>query len=220
MESVETSGRTVDEAVQKALQLLGLRREQVEVTVLREGGRGLLGLGTDMARVLVTPQPETKGNGATEDDAGRIAVATLERLLKLMEIPAQVTLKQSGLDGNVPTVALEVTGEYLGVLIGRRGETMAALQYILGLMVNRQLRKWTRVTVDVEGYRERRERMIRDMAYRAADRARRFRQPVVMDPMPPAERRIIHLALQDHPDVTTQSIGEGDNRRVVISPRR
>ena len=107
----------------------------------------------------------------------------------------------------------------MGILIGRHGDTLAALQFLLGLLVSRQAERRVRVTVDIEGYRERRARLLRDMALRAAERVTRYRQPIFLDPMIPSERRIVHLTLQDHPAVATHSIGEGDSRRVVVSPK-
>lgn len=119
----------------------------------------------------------------------------------------------------LPSIELSVSGEYMGILIGRHGDTLAALQFLLGVLVSRRAGRRVRVIVDVEGYRERRASLLRDMAMRAADRAQRYRQPIFLDPMIPSERRIVHLALQDHPYAATHSIGEGDSRRVVVSPK-
>ncbi|MBI4492436.1 MAG: protein jag [Chloroflexi bacterium] len=212
MENVEATGRTVDEAVAKALAKLGRARDEVEVTVLVEGTRGILGIGAEEARVRVRrrePEGELVG----------VARETLQRLLDLMDMPGQVTVTQVEEDARPPSVSLSIRGEYMGILIGRHGETLAALQFLLGLMINRRVGHWVRVVVDVEGYRERRERVLREIAYRAAERAQRYRQSVVMEPMIPSERRVIHLTLQDHPYVGTHSIGEGESRRVVVEPK-
>jgi spoIIIJ-associated protein len=131
-----------------------------------------------------------------------------------------VEIDQAELDDGLPSVQLSIHGEFGGILIGRHGDTLAAIQFILGLITSRRADRRVRIVVDVEGYRERRAKLLRDMAMRAAERAQRYRQPIFMDPMLPAERRIVHLALQDHPSVSTHSIGEGDNRRVVVSPRQ
>lgn len=213
MESVEATGRTVEEAVAKALAKLGRSREEVEVTILAGGTRGILGIGAEEARVRVSRR-EPQGELATT------ARALLGELLELMGMASRISVEAADEAGDPPSVTLSISGEYSGILIGRRGETLSALQFLLGLMVQRRLRRWVRVVVDVEGYRQRREQMLRDMAYRAADRAQRYRQPMMMEPMIPSERRIIHLTLQDHPYVTTHSIGEGDNRRVVVEPKR
>lgn len=118
----------------------------------------------------------------------------------------------------VSPFAFDVTGEDLGILIGRRGQTLATLQYILRLMVSHQLKVWTPIVVDVEGYKQRRSEALQALAARLAEQVRSRGTPFTLEPMPAYERRIIHLALADHPDVTTQSIGEGDLRKVVILP--
>lgn len=213
MESVEATGRTAEEAVEKALAKLGRSRDEVEVTVLVEGTRGILGIGAEEARVRVSHREP-------ESELARLAKASLQQLLDLMDMEAQVTIESAQEDEQPPSVILNITSPYGGILIGRRGETLAALQSLLGLMVNKQTGSWVRVMLDVEGYRERREQMLHDMAYRTAERAQRYRQPIMMEPMIPSERRIVHLTLEDHPYVTTHSIGEGDNRRVVVEPRQ
>ncbi len=237
MESVEGTGRTVDEALENALDELGLERDEVEITVLEEGGRG------QEARVLVTPRDgvqlideigaevgeadeqlgEQDAVTAPSPDAQAVASLAeeiLTELLARMDLASEVQIDQAEIDDGLPTVQLSIHGEFGGILIGRHGETLAAIQFLLGLITSRRLDRRVRVIVDVEGYRERRARLLRDMATRAAERAQRYRQPIFMDPMLPAERRIVHLALQDNPNVSTHSIGEGDNRRVVVSPRQ
>jgi spoIIIJ-associated protein len=111
-----------------------------------------------------------------------------------------------------------VDGESMGALIGRRGETLQAFQFITQLLVNRRVGHWTRVLLDVEGYRSRRERYLKDTALRAAEKAMRYRESIELDPMIPSERRIVHMALADHEYVTTHSEGEGDNRHVIVEP--
>lgn len=221
MESVEATGKTVEEAVEHALEQLGRSREEVEVTVLSEGRAGVLGIGAEEARVVVTPA-QPPGPARTESVAAiaQIARQALQEILDLMQLDARAELVSAESQDGTPTVSLAVTGDSLGILIGRHGETLAALQFLLGLIVNRRAGRWTRVLVDVEGYRERRKKLVHDLALRAADRAQRYRQPIVLDPMIPSERRIVHLALADHPGVTTHSIGEGDHRRVVVTPKR
>jgi spoIIIJ-associated protein len=118
------------------------------------------------------------------------------------------------------TLVLEVIGEELGLLIGRRGETLTSLQFVLNLILAKRLKKWSRVVVDVEGYRSRREATLSGLAKRMAYRVQQTGQAVALEAMPAGERRIIHLALADHPHVSTGSVGEGDHRKVVISPRR
>jgi spoIIIJ-associated protein len=118
-----------------------------------------------------------------------------------------------------PTIFLDILGRDLGMLIGRRGENLAQIQYIVNLLVNRKLGDWTRVIVDVEGYRSRREESLVGLAERVARQVARSHRPIVLEPMPPNERRIVHLTLRGNPDVTTESSGEGANRRITVQPR-
>jgi spoIIIJ-associated protein len=117
-----------------------------------------------------------------------------------------------------PTIFIDVLGRDLGMLIGRRGDHLAHIQYLANTLVNRQLGDWTRVIVDVEGYRSRREESLVGLAERVARQVARSGRPIVLEPMPPNERRIIHLTLRSHPDVTTQSSGEGEQRRITVEP--
>lgn len=212
--SVEASGNTIEEATEKALAQLGASREEVEIQILSHGGRRLLGLGTQEARVRVTLRPPKP-----EEEVTLVANEVLERLLAGMGIEAQVRLRPTDLSEGPNPIVLDITGENLGILIGRRGETLLALQYITRLIVNRRLHQWAEIIVDVEGYKKRRESSLTQLALRMADRATLLGQAVSLEPMPAHERRIIHLALRDHEKVTTESVGEGDLRKVVIFPR-
>lgn len=228
-ESLEVSARTVDEAVAKALAELGLPAEQVHISVLSEGSRGFLGMGAEDARILVTPivetvveeeQPPAEEWEEEEElvpSADTLAEAkeVVQHLLRRMRLNATVVLRPSTPQS---PPALDIRGDDLGLLIGRRGETLGALQFLTNLILHKRLRRRVRVMVDVGGYRLRREQALRDMAQRMAERAWRAQQPVTLEPMPPNERRIVHLALAEHPHVTTQSIGEEGERRVVIMP--
>ncbi|MER3438718.1 MAG: single-stranded DNA-binding protein, partial [Chloroflexota bacterium] len=118
-----------------------------------------------------------------------------------------------------PTIFIDILGPDLGILIGRRGENLAQLQYMVNLIVNKRLGDWTRVIVDVEGYRTRREESLINLAERVARQVARSKRPIMLEPMPPNERRIVHLTLRGNPDVTTESSGEGANRRVTVQPR-
>lgn len=148
----------------------------------------------------------------------------LERLLELMGIQATVTARdpQSPGDGlGQVTAVLDVEGDDdLGLLIGRRGETMASLQYIVNLILTRNSEERETVSVDVAGYRRRREESLNGLAKRMADRVRSEGRTVTLEPMPANERRIVHIALAEDPEVTTASVGEGDFRKVALSPRR
>lgn len=241
MESVEVSARTVDEAIEIALQELGgLKRSQVVIEVLTPGKPGIFGLGGEQARVRVTSLVETTAppEGAEPEELleGQVEVKSIDShevqsaasflrdLLHLMGVPAQVTVRapETPADGvGRATAVLDIEGEEdLGLLIGRRGTTLAALQYLVNVIVTRKLGSRVLVTVDVEHYHRRREETLRNLARRMADRVRQTRRPITLEPMPAAERRIIHLALANDPNVTTSSVGSGDERKVVIRPQR
>lgn len=227
MRSVESHGKTVDEAISQALRRLGRQRDEVEVTVLSEGSRGVFGIGAEMARVRVTVPdaegvevaPTAAADAVPLERLDEIAQDMLTDILELMEIDAEVSVRSVDVESEDPSVMLDVEGDDLGVLIGRRGETLAALQHVLTMLVQRRLQRWVRVNLDVGHYNDRQAAILRSKALRMAERVQRGRTPIAMEPMRPAERRIIHMALADHPDVTTHSIGIGDDRRVVISPR-
>ncbi len=227
MESVDVSAKTVEEAIEKALAELGLERTQVDVEVVREGKSGILGIGGEEARVIVTPRGQGKAEreeGAeeemTEEDIA-LGVEVLERLLALMEVDAEIRVRkpESLGDGSaVVKTVLDISGDDLGILIGRRGETLGSLQYLVNLIVGRRLKAKAGFGVDVAGYRQRREQSLRSLAIHMAERVRQTKQMMVLEPMPPNERRIVHLALADDNTVITESIGEGENRKVVIRP--
>lgn len=211
MESLETSAKTVEEAVALALEKLGASRDEVEVVVLKEGKPGFLGLGGEEATVRVLRRQSEEERQA----AVILAKEVLERLLSLMKVSASIEEKEPSEEGRA-LILLEITGDDLGILIGRRGQTLSSLQYLLYLMVGHQLKAHVPVTIDVAGYRERRQEALRNLAWRMAERVMATGQPVPLEPMPASERRIIHLALQDYPGVITQSIGEGEDRKVTI----
>lgn len=233
--SVEASGRDVEAAIAHGLAELGKTRDEVEIEVLSEGSRGLFGLGAEEARVRISvsePQVveevvekievvEEPAAPPPEQDIQQIAKGILEELLAKMGIRAQVVIRQKVdvEEGELPTVILDIEGDDLGILIGRRGETLAALQYITRLIVSRKTRRWHPLVVDVEQYKVRRERSLRRLAQRMAERVSFSRRPIALEAMPAYERRIVHLALRNHPSVTTKSVGEGDQRKVTIIPR-
>jgi spoIIIJ-associated protein len=336
MESAEASGKTVEDALERALNELGATREEVEMVVLDEGRRaGLFGRGGREATVRVTrlpegermeAQPETpdtriprgrseagagsgrprgarsssRGGGSRSsraplespqprlreedfirppagggDDRGPaprdrggsrgrseaprsrsagpprerrassdrpprerrdrpeiepdinaeevdLAATIVDDLLNILDINADITIREplSAGDGRGSVRAvIDISGDDLGLLIGRRGDTLQALQYLVNLIVGRRYPDTGAVTIDVEHYRHRREEQIVSLAQRMADRVRQTHSPITLEPMPPAERRIVHLLFAEDPDVVSSSIGEGESRKVVISPR-
>jgi spoIIIJ-associated protein len=209
----EFSGKTVDEAIEKGLAELGVARAAVNVEIVREGARGILGLGSEDALVRLTraDTPAAPPHAPAETDAQKI----LEALLEQMGIRSRVEILPAAESEGPDAFALNVVGDDLGMLIGRRGETLRDLEYVVRLMLAPK-HKAAKVVVDVEGYRVRRERVLSELAKRMADRVAANRQPITLEAMPPNERRIVHLTLRDHPFVTTNSIGEGEHRRVMI----
>jgi spoIIIJ-associated protein len=221
MEDVEASGKTVDEAIAKGLQQLGLDRSQVEVEIISEGRTGLFGLGGENARVLVKPLAAEQV--PVESPTIEMAVQLLRRLLELMDIDADVTARAPETPGDGlgrASAVLDVNGEDLGILIGRRGSTLAALQYMVNHMVSRQLKSKALVGVDVERYKRRREEALIGLAQRLADKVKASGRTITLEPMPANERRIVHLALASDPQVVTVSLGEGETRKVLISLKR
>jgi len=149
------------------------------------------------------------------------AQVTLAEILASMNVKASVTAKwgEPEEDDNGSPIYLDVQGEDLSFLLGRRGETLAALQYITRTLVSKRLSKGVSLTVDVEGYRERRREQLRRMARRAAEQVVQRGKPMSLEPMPAEERRLIHIELRDHPAVRTESVGEGNKRKVTIVPK-
>ena len=217
MESLEARAKTVEEAIQQAISQLGVSREEVEVDVISEGKSGILGLGGDEAVVRVTPiQP------AQDEDLTEYVQKTINELLGLLGVDGSAVLQSPPVvEGEEPaeSISLNIEGDDLGILIGRRGQTLSCLQYIVRLIVGHQKRSWLPVIIDVEGYKQRRYQALQVFARQMAEQVHAKKMSFTLEPMPAYERRIIHLALADHKDVTTESIGQGESRRVVILPR-
>jgi spoIIIJ-associated protein len=175
-------------------------------------------LGAEEATVRVIPLQ----SGQEEDEVAALAKKTVEELLRLMKLEAKVepTSPLQATSPEIKSIALEIKGQDLGILIGRRGETLAALQYIVRLIVARHQKTRVPVALDVEGYKQQRYHVLRDLALRLAQNVKATGRSTTLEPMPADERRVIHLALSVNPDVTTQSIGEGEVRKVAILPRR
>jgi spoIIIJ-associated protein len=212
MKSVEISARTVDEAVEQALKELNTEREQVKIEVLDEGAKGLFGLlGSKQARVIVSLVGENK-QAEKEETACNFLAGLLEKLGAKAEID-----KSQDEDGNV---ILEISGDNLGMIIGRRGQMLDAMQYLVNVVANRQGGDWVRFILDAEGYRRRREEALRGLALRTAERVKAQGKRAVLEPMNAAERRIIHMALAEEKGIETHSEGDDPYRRVVIAPKR
>jgi len=210
VKSVEKTGKTVDEAIQAALEELGVKREEAKIEVLDEGAKGFLGiLGARPARVRVTVDNslDAKVNAAREFLAG-----LLERMNVSAEIETEI--------GEDQLVYMRMSGRRMGVVIGRRGQTLDAIQYLVNLVANKLPGPRARIVLDAEGYRDKRAETLRNLATRLAAKAKSERRKTVLEPMNALERRIVHLALADDAEVETRSEGEEPYRRVVILPKR
>lgn len=229
MEEKEFSGKNVEEAIEKGLKELGLSRDDVEVKILDEGKAGLFGLmGASPAKIKLIVKPlkglkaEEKGKATREKLSGVNLISAqkkvkeeLNEILKLMGMEAEVTTSLEE-----EKVVADIKSENGAILIGKKGQTLNALQLIVNLIVNRDEKTRTKVIVDTENYRQRRENALVKMAGEVADEVKSKGRSRELEPMNPAERRVIHLALKDDRDVETTSQGEGNFRRVVVSPKK
>lgn len=211
MRSAEGRGRTLDEAVDAALIELGETRRNVDVKVINEGPSE-----TVVEVTVIDPSAAEAAGGLPQANGKAETVRTLlDGLLKHMGVRAQVQVRP----GSDP-ITLDISGRDLGALIGWRGETLRALQSVTNVMVGKHLDEGERVIVDVERYRQRREHTVREIALRAARQVKMTGDAITLDAMQAFERRAIHLALEGDPDVSSSSIGEEPDRRVVVGPRK
>lgn len=204
------TGRSPEEAIEFALKELDAERGQVEIDVISEGKSGILGIGSEPARVRVTVLGQPT-------DSVRVTSEVLEQLISFMDVDVVVNRKGTESE-DVDAAVFDLNGEDSGLLIGRRGETLRALQLLVGFIVTRKLDQRVNILLDVAGYQERRYKSLRNLAHKVADRVISSRQPVTLEAMPPNERRVVHLALAENPLVTTTSSGVRDGRQVTIEP--
>jgi spoIIIJ-associated protein len=239
--TLEIIAPSVEEAVEKGLSQLGLPATAVKIDILDSGSKGLFGLGGRQARVRlsvegskpadVVKQPEETqvaeikpiivSQDNNEDRALKAARETVQELLEKMRVKAQVTAIY--IEGDNPVeekqIMVNIEGDDLSILIGRRSETLNALQYISSLIVGKELEHWVPLQIDVQGYRSRRERQLKQLAHRMAEQAVHTGKRQVLEPMSASERRIIHVELSTDEQVFTESMGEEPNRKVTISPK-
>jgi len=235
--TLEVIADSLDEALAQGLAQLGLPKERVNVEVLDSGSRGFLGLGGRQVRLRLTVKPDGPAGQPVDlaeaasparpvtpvvagDELLDTARETLHALLSRMKMDAQITTSygEPEEDGDMP-ILVDIRGDDLSVLIGRRSETLNALQYIAGLIVSKQTGHFVQLSVDVEGFRSRREKQLRQLARRMAEQAVITGKRQVLEPMSPADRRVIHIELREETSVTTESIGTEPNRKVTIVPR-
>lgn len=230
MDTVETEGDTIDQAIDNALKMLGVERDRITVDILSEGKKGILGFGAQKARVraalrkssfditaAATSSPaEVQMTQAEASAVAEKAGTALAEILRLMGVKATVEIIAK------PTrdeIILEIRADNSGLLIGRKGQTLEALQYLVTRIAGeRAAGEALHFVVDVENYRDRRRKSLEDMALRLGEKAKRQRKTVTVDALSAADRRIIHAALQDDPWVTTRSLGQGSYRRLLIIP--
>ena len=205
MGEMEITDRTVEQAIEEAERRLGVSRNQFEVVIVKRGKSGILGVGSEDAVIRVKPLIPL------EKDVVKVVTEVLDTLLRLMGVDGKVEASSD----EIP-VALNIEGDDLGILIGRRGQTLASLEYIVRLMVAERLKAWLPLSVDVAGYKKRRRDSLQKLALRLAEQVKSKHRAITLEPMLASERRIIHLALANHPDVATHSTGEGEDRKVVI----
>ncbi len=222
MKSIEMEGKTVDDAIQKACQALGASRDALEVEVLSNGTSGFLGLGAKPAQIRATlkagaapsaeapPPPVAEGGPVV-----KIAKKTLEDILRLLEIPSNVEGYEES-----DRILLNIQGDGSGLLIGRKGQTLDALEYLINKIVHREDEQKKRIVIDTENYRARRKESLVNLARRLGEKVKKQGRPVTISPMNPHDRRIIHLALQNDKGLRTRSAGNGLFRRLIISPEK
>lgn len=227
--TLEIIAQTVDEAIEKGLTDLGLPREAVEITVLDEGGSGILGIGSRQARVRISVLGEESAETPTtsqaidpedKDDTLRLTEEIISELLEKMNLEAKVEARYGEKSDRLPhdPILVDITGNDLSILIGRRAKTLNALQYIAKLILGKELEHGIPLSIDVEGYRERREKQVRQLARRVAEQVADTGREQALEPMPPNERRFAHIELQEEARVYTESVGTDPHRKVVIYP--
>ena len=210
MPTIEIPAKTPEEAIEIALKELDAERGEVEIDVVSHGKAGILGIGSEPAKVKVTlvEQPA---------DVVKETQEVLNSLISAMGVDVIVNLKQAH-NEDLGGPMFEIEGEDSGVLIGRRGETLRSLQFLVKFIVRKRLQFRAALSIDVEGYQARRYNSLNNLARRVAQRVLSTGSPITLEPMPANERRIVHVTLAEHSGVTTESIGIGEERQVVIQP--
>ena len=205
MNFVEISAKNVDDAISTALDKLGASRDEVDIEVLEEGSKGFLGLGAKNAVVRVTKKYDPEG----------VAKTFLKEIFLAMDLIVDIETKLTD-----KQLQINLSGENMGVLIGKRGQTLDSLQYLVNLVVNKGNNPYLSIFMDTENYRKRRKETLESLARNLARKVKHTRRDVVLEPMNPYERRIIHSALQNDKYVTTYSQGEDPYRNIVITMKK
>jgi spoIIIJ-associated protein len=213
MKIYEFEGDSTEEAIEKASRELNLPIEDLDIDIIEPGSAGIFGLvGTKKTKIRVNVRDD---EGLDDTKGFETAKQILEGILALIPIETSVSGKQS--DGKI---SLNIEGDSSGILIGRKGKTLDALQYIVNMAVNKTSEKKIRVEIDSENYRQKRVESLTQLALKIGDKAKKFKKPFTTSPLNPQERRIVHLALQEDEKLETKSRGEGILKKVVIKPKR
>lgn len=225
-QSIEAVGTTIEDAIARGLEALNVERRSIEIEVLTDAQAREARVRLTVKSPALQPAAPAATTTAAAIDAGEVdrAIQVVTTLLGKMKMTANVEaheesdpLETDRFEG--PTLVLDIRGDDLGSLIGRRGETLDHLQYLARLLVAKELGHYLNLVIDVEGYKAHRVQTLQQLAQRMAERVAASHKPAALEPMPANERRIIHLALRDHPDVRTESVGSGETRKVTIVPK-
>jgi spoIIIJ-associated protein len=207
MSAIEIEGKSVEEAIETACQRLDVTADQLEIEIISHGSSGIFGIGTRNAKILVTQKE------STDEASLKEAKGILENILAHIQVPATVEASWSE-----DQIRLDISSNGSGLLIGKRGQTLHSLQYIVNKIYNRHAAKKFHIVIDTENYRERRRKALTEVALSLGNRAKKSGKPTTSSPMSAYDRRIIHLALKDDRQVRTKSKGEGVLRKVVVFP--
>jgi spoIIIJ-associated protein len=220
MDNLEITAKTVDEATKKALAIFNLDLDKLEIKVISEGRSGILGLGASDAKISVKVKPVE--SPVVEDPLDEARQVVQEFLDKLgIEATIDVNMPEVPLDaeGEANPVVFNLTGGDMGALIGRKGQTIDAFQYLVRLMLTRKTKSRTPIMIDVENYKQRHYEDLKTMAMNVAQQVKAHRSSVRLEPMSAYDRRVIHMTLANDPEVLTESMGEGEYRKVVVYPK-
>ena len=215
MQTFEFEGKTTEEAIETACRELNYAKEDMEIEIIEPGSAGIFGLVGGRKSKIKVSIPEEESPVTADENGLAVAKETLEKILALIPMEG-TTVKAEQSDG---TIALTIEGDKSGLLIGRKGRTLDALQFIVSKIVNKALEKRTQVIIDSENYRQRRRDLLIQMALKMGDRAKKIRKPVATNLLNPHDRRIVHLALKNDERLDTKSRGEGILKKVLIIPK-
>ena len=216
MESIEMTGKTVDEALEIALRELDVDRGEVEIDVISRGKSGMFGIGSEPAKIKVT-KLSIESNDIDSPDIVTVSREVINNLISNMGVNVICNLRQSDSE-DIGGPVFEIEGDDSGLLIGRKGETLRSLQFLVRYLVSKKTGQRANLSLDVEGYDERRRQSLSNLANRVSQRVIKTGRSIELEPMNARERRVVHMALSDRDDVFTESSGSGEDRRVVISP--